>query len=179
MIDRQVVKSLNRQVVAGPNPSGASDEKCMFSFEQLEVYKAARPFKTRVYALAKLLPDTERYRLCMQMRRAGLSLTNAISEGHGRHTYKDKRHYCHEARGSLQELIDDINDCIDNGHAKVEHLEDRKRDGFRVLQLIDGWARWLAAQRAKLTAKKPSRSRTSKEPALDHDSAPRLDDLTT
>jgi len=151
--NRQVVKSSSRQVAGGTLPRGARDE-IVFSFEQLEVYQAARAFKKRVYGLASQLPADERFRLRIQMRKAGLSLTNAISEGHGRHTFKDKRHYCHEARGSLQELVDDINDCDDNNYAKFEHLQDLKRDAFRVLQLLDGWARWLHSQATKAKSKK-------------------------
>jgi len=152
MSDRHDVTSLSCHVDVLPQRASVGD--VVFSFEQLEVYQAARAFRKRVYALAKLLPDDERYRLRIQMRKAALSLTNAISEGQGRHTYKDKRHYCHEARGSLQELVDDVNDCIDNNYAKDEHLQNLRGDAFRVLQLIDGWARWLAKQDAKKAATK-------------------------
>jgi four helix bundle protein len=160
-VNRQIVKS-SRRHVAGSRRIRAADE-VRFSFEDLEVYQAARDFKKRCYALAALLPDDERYRLKFQMRKAGLSLTNAISEGHGRYSYKDRRHYCHEARGSLQELVDDINDCQDNDYARPEHLQDLKRDAFRVLQLIDGWARWLASQHAA-TLKKKARALPQPQP---------------
>jgi four helix bundle protein len=180
MNTREVVTSSSRQVVRSSSRQvEATNGDVVFSFEQLEVYQAARAFKKRTYALARLLPDDERYRLRMQMRKAGLSLTNAIAEGHGRHTYKDKRHYCHEARGSLQELADDINDCIDQNYAKTEHLQDLRRDAFRVLQLIDGWARWLAAQDAKNSAFKKRKSNASHTTPSSEPLTPlRLDDLT-
>ena len=173
MNERQVGKSASRHVETKPMAPPAAEAAIVFSFEQLEVYRAARAFKKRVYALAKLLPDDERYRLRLQMRKAGLSLTNAIAERHGRHTYKNKRHYCHEARGSLQELVDDVSDCIDNDYAKIEHLHDLRRDAFRMLQLIDGWARWLAAQNAKLS--NAARAGTTRPPQPTQ----RHDDLTT
>ena len=49
------------------------------SFEELEVYKAAREFRKKIYQLVKELPAEEKYNLAGQMRRASLSLTNDIA----------------------------------------------------------------------------------------------------
>jgi hypothetical protein len=46
------------------------------SFEELEIYKAAREFRKKIYMLIKALPAEEKYNLAGQMRRAALSLTN-------------------------------------------------------------------------------------------------------
>ena len=59
------------------------------SFEALEVYKAARQFRIKIYNLIKQLPNDEKYNLAGQMRRAALSLTNNIAEGHGRFFYQE------------------------------------------------------------------------------------------
>ena len=48
------------------------------SFEELEVYKAAREFRKKIYKIIKELPPEEKYNLGDQMRRASLSLTNNI-----------------------------------------------------------------------------------------------------
>ena len=48
------------------------------SFEDLEVYKAAREFRKKIYKIIKRLPPQEKYNLGDQMRRASLSLTNNI-----------------------------------------------------------------------------------------------------
>lgn len=149
-MNQERVKSSRRHVVTA-SPSA----DVVFGFEELEVYQAVRAFRKRINALTALLPPDERFRLKAQMKKAALSLTNAIAEGHGRYTYKDRKHYCYEARGSLQELVDDINECNDSLYAKPEHLKDLRCDAFRTLQLIDGWARWLESQhQAKLKEKK-------------------------
>src|SRR6266581_9449467 len=83
------------------------------SFEDLEVYKAAREFRKAMYAVGRRLPDFEKFGLASQIRRAAISLTNSIAEGHGRWHYLDHIKFVLQARGSLQELIDDLNVCED------------------------------------------------------------------
>ena len=81
------------------------------------------------------------------------STDQRVAEGHGRYTFKDRLHYCYEARGSLQELVDDINECADNRYGEGEHLVHLRADAHRLIQLLDGWARFLrrANERAQGT----------------------------
>src|SRR6266480_6011758 len=83
------------------------------TFEDLEVYKAARRFRVTMYAVTRQLPSFEKFEMASQIRRAALSLTNNISEGHGRFHFLDQIKFMLQARGSVQELIDDLNVCED------------------------------------------------------------------
>jgi four helix bundle protein len=114
----------------------------LFTFEKLQVYQHARSFRIRIYKLARLLPKDE-HKLKVQMRDAARSLTNNIAEGHGRYTFKDRKRFITDARGSLQELIDDVNRCKDENYAKPEHLINLKLDGLTLLKEINGYARFL------------------------------------
>jgi four helix bundle protein len=87
-----------------------------FKVDDFELYKLAREFRKRVYQLIKQLPPVEKYARAMQMRRAAVSVSNAVAEGHGRWHYKENIQYCRMARGSTDELIDDFNVCIDEGY---------------------------------------------------------------
>src|SRR6266446_1581967 len=86
------------------------------TFEDLEVYHAAREFRKMMYAAARRLPDFEKYGLASQTRRAAISLTNNIAEGHGRFHWLEQIKFTLQARGSLQELIDDLNVCSDENY---------------------------------------------------------------
>ena len=50
------------------------------TFEDLEVYKAARQFRSAMYGVSRRLPEFEKYESGRQIRRAAVSATCAISE---------------------------------------------------------------------------------------------------
>jgi four helix bundle protein len=113
------------------------------TFEDLVVYQAARGFRKAMYTVSRRLPDFERFELASQIRRAAVSLTNNIAEGHGRYHYLDQIKFCLQARGSLEELIDDLNVCEDEGYLPVAEVAALKEQAWRVHQLLNGFIRWL------------------------------------
>ena len=113
------------------------------TFEDLEVYQVAREFRKAMYRVATQLPETEKFGLESQVRRAALSLTNNIAEGHGRFHFLDQIKFILQARGSLEELLDDLNVCEDEAYLEIERL---KREGWRVHKLINGYIRFLRSR---------------------------------
>ena len=121
------------------------------SFEDLEVYKAAREFRKKIYRLIKGLPPEEKYNLGDQMRRASLSLTNNIAEGHGRYHFQENIQFCRISRGSLMELIDDLNVCIDEEYFPQDHLEQLKEEGYTVNKMLNGYIAYLGKRKNQHT----------------------------
>lgn len=113
------------------------------TFEDLEVYQAARASRVSMYAVDGRLPDFEKFGLISQIRRAAVSLTNNIAEGHGRFHYLDQIKFVLQARGSLQELTDDLNVCDDENYLPESEIRLLKDHARRVLQLIGGYIRYL------------------------------------
>ena len=95
------------------------------TFEDLEVYQVAREFRKAMYRVAKRLPQEEKFGLTSQIRRAAVSLTNNIAEGHGRFHFLEQIKFMLQSRGSLEELLDDLNVCLDD-----DDLEDLFPDRF-------------------------------------------------
>jgi len=118
-------------------------------FEDLEVYQEARKLRRRVYKLAEQLPDKERHILYSQMRKAALSVTNCIAEGHGSRSYRHNRSYLLRSPGSCCELQDDFNMCEDEGYFETEHLNDIREHSVRVVKLINGYIRHLTDRMAR------------------------------
>ena len=140
------------------------------TFEDLELYQVAREFRKAMYRLARQLPEFEKFGLTSQVRRAALSLTNNIAEGHGRYHYLDQIKFTLQSRGSLEELIDDLNACQDEQYASTEQIASLKAEGWRVRQLIDGYIRYLRQQ-------KKASSTVEETPPSHNDSAEFEDDL--
>jgi four helix bundle protein len=112
------------------------------TFEDLEVYQVAREFRKAMYRVAKRLPQEEKFGLTSQIRRAAVSLTNNIAEGHGRFHFLDQIKFMLQSRGSLEELLDDLNVCKD-AYLPIQEIESLRQEGWRVHKLINGYVRFL------------------------------------
>ncbi len=123
-------------------------EKAHRGFEELEVWKEARKLRQEVYRLTKQLPADEKFVLVPQMRRAVLSVTNNIAEGHGRFHYQENAQFLRLARGSLEEVLDDLTVCEDEGYASAELLTRLRAQATSVEKLINGYIRYLLNEKA-------------------------------
>ena len=118
------------------------------TFEDLDVYKKAREFRRRMYAAARKLPDFEKYELGRQIRRAAVSLTINIAEGHGRYHYLDEIKFQLQSRGSLAELLDDLNVCQDEDYLATAEIVELKERAKEVHRLINGYIWFLRERKA-------------------------------
>ena len=121
------------------------------TFEDLEVYRLAREFRKAMYAVTRRLPSHEKFELASQVRRAAVSLTNNIAEGHGRYHYLDQIKFQLQARGSLTELMDDLNICSDENYLPQEQVAALKKQATEVHQLINGYIRYLRERKTGFT----------------------------
>ncbi len=112
-------------------------------FEELEVYKTARELRKHIYQLAGRLPESEKFGLAAQMRRAAVSLTNNIAEAHGRFHYQETIQFCRQARGSLSEWMDDMNICLDETYYEKGEYEVLRAKARIVQRLLNGFIGYL------------------------------------
>jgi four helix bundle protein len=118
------------------------------TFEDLEVYQVAREFRKMMYRVARLLPEDEKFALASQIRRAAVSLTNNIAEGHGRFHFLEQIKFMLQARRSLEELLHDLNVCTDETYLSEDEIQKLKSKGWRVHKLINGYIRFLRGRAA-------------------------------
>jgi four helix bundle protein len=119
-----------------------------YRFEDLEVYRKARESRKKIFALIKRLPADEKFNLVSQMRRAATSLTNNIAEGHGRFHYQENIQFLRQARGSLEELMDDLNICIDEQYFPEAEMNELKSQGYDLLRRMNGYIAYLRNREA-------------------------------
>ena len=124
-------------------------KKIIHSFEDLEVYKLARELSKKVNQLIKKLPKEEEYNLKGQMRRAKLSMTNNIAEGFGRFHFQENIQFCRESRGSICELIDDFNECHDNGYIDPTYRDELKNEAYHLMKVLNGYIASIKRQKSK------------------------------
>lgn len=113
------------------------------TFEDLDTYKSAREFRKAMYAITRRLPEFEKFELASQIRRAAVSLTNNIAEGHGRFHYLEQIKFMLQSRGSLEELLDDLHVCEDENYLPKPEIDKLKEEAWGVHKLLNGYIRYL------------------------------------
>jgi four helix bundle protein len=99
--------------------------------------------RKRISALAKSFPPEEKYILLPQIKRASRSVTNNISEGYGRFSYTDTRHFFIQARGSVTETIDHLTVAYDEDYISERELLEHEQLCETVFKLINGYINYL------------------------------------
>ncbi len=74
------------------------------TYRDLIVWQKSMDLVVLIYKLIDLLPDTEKFALADQMRRAVVSIPSNIAEGHTRKSSREYINYLSIAQGSKSEL---------------------------------------------------------------------------
>jgi four helix bundle protein len=80
----------------------------IYSFEKLEVWVEAKDFTKEIYKLTSKFPDSERFGLTGQLRRASVSICSNIAEGTTRSSFRDQAHFSTISFGSAVEVLNQL-----------------------------------------------------------------------
>lgn len=95
-----------------------------YSFENLIVWQKAHQFVLAVYRATQDFPDTERFGLLTQFRRAAVSITANIAEGYKKLSRADKLRFFNISQGSLEECRNYIILSRDLGYKTENQYEE-------------------------------------------------------
>ncbi|WP_354667377.1 four helix bundle protein [Winogradskyella psychrotolerans] len=73
-------------------------------FKELLIWKRSRLFCSEIYAITSKFPDSEKFGLTNQLRRASVSIPSNIAEGSSRNSNKDFARFLQISIGSAYEI---------------------------------------------------------------------------
>ena len=76
----------------------------MHRFKDLDIWKKSRLFCSEIYAITSTFPESEKFGLTNQLRRASVSIPSNIAEGSSRKSNKDFSRFLQITLGSAYEI---------------------------------------------------------------------------
>ena len=107
----------------GQGTMNEGKRKSLFRFRQWPVYEVAKSFRKKIRALAKRLPESERYLLRDQISRAADSICLNIAEGSNKLSDIELSRYLNNSETSLEELVCCLDLILDDGHITEGEFE--------------------------------------------------------
>jgi four helix bundle protein len=92
------------------------------SFKELNVWRKSYDLTILIYKNTDCFPDTEKYGITNQIRRASVSICSNIAEGYGRKSIKEKDQFYSIAHGSLTEVENQLLICFGVGYLSKINL---------------------------------------------------------
>ena len=103
-----------------------------------DAYRLSRELVKACYKLSKKLPDSERYGLIQQIRRASTSVTINMAEGSSRKSKVERKRYYEISRGSVVEIDTILDLIIDLEYCTMEEIQHMQDFIVRNFQMLSG-----------------------------------------
>ena len=117
------------------------------SFKDLVVWQRSIELTTDVYKLTSKFPESERFGLTNQMRRASVSVASNIAEGYGRSTKGEYILFLGHARGSCSELETQLVIARRLGFGTIPNLDSAETLCNEVGRLLGALIRSIQAKK--------------------------------
>jgi len=111
------------------------------SYRDLDTWQVGMDVVEQTYRLTALLPDTERFGLCSQMRRAAVSIPSNVAESHGRGLVRGCLYFLSVSIGSTAELDTQLEAARRLRFVSAGQSNDLQRSIDRERQLLYGLRR--------------------------------------
>ena len=96
----------------------------MHRFKDLEIWKLSRKFCSEIYNITLNFPESEKFGLTNQLRRASVSVPSNIAEGCSRSSNKDFSRFLEIAIGSIFEIETQLLISFDLGYINQIMLDE-------------------------------------------------------
>jgi len=120
-----------------------NEEKKYGDFRDLEVWQHCKIIRAEIWNLSKTFPKDEKYRLSDQMIRSSRSATDCIAEGYGRYHYQENIQFCRQSRGSLYELMNQMDTALECEYIDQNYFNDMIKKIKSAIRLLNGYIKYL------------------------------------
>jgi four helix bundle protein len=110
----------------------------MKTHHDLEIWKNAVNFVTKIYAITEQYPKQELFGLTNQMRRAAVSIPSNIAEGAARNYDSEFVRFLYISQGSLSEIETQLIISLNLGYITKEKLDEIINDVYLIRSQISG-----------------------------------------
>jgi len=117
------------------------------TFEDIKAWQLAKESRKKIYETTKKIPKDEQFVLTSQIRRAIISITSNIAEGFGRYSFQENIQFCRTARGSVNEVLDQLYIAIDEKYIEKSEFDELYKEGREVEKAINGYIEFLKGQK--------------------------------
>ncbi|HLC43630.1 MAG TPA: four helix bundle protein [Patescibacteria group bacterium] len=117
------------------------DDNHFKGYKDLVVWQKARRFVSTIYKLTAKFPDSEKFALISQIRRAVLSIPANIAEGYARYSKKELVRFLLISNGSLAEVETYLEIANDLGYINSEELNKINQDKDEIRRLLGAFVR--------------------------------------
>jgi four helix bundle protein len=109
-----------------------------FSFERLDVWIKSRLLTKKIYKLTQNFPDSEKFGMVGQLRRAVISICSNIAEGSSRKSKKDQAHFYNIAYSSLMETLNQLIISNDLDYIDSQSLIESRMEIHTISIMLNG-----------------------------------------
>jgi len=108
------------------------------SFTDLKSWKEGHKLVLEIYKITSDFPESEKFGLSNQLRRASVSVTSNIAEGFSKESYKEKVLFYRRGLGSLTEIQNQLLVARDVGFISDKTFKDFAEQTVIVSKLLNG-----------------------------------------
>jgi four helix bundle protein len=136
------------------------------TFRELVVWQRSVAWATEVYRATAQFPKEETYGLSNQLRRAVVSISSNIAEGHGRLNNAEFRQFLAIARGSLREAETQLEIARNLSYLSKDKLDHLLHEGEQLGRMLSAFITSITQDSPKTTKKTRSSQLAARSPHL-------------
>ncbi|XCF04898.1 four helix bundle protein [Tamlana crocina] len=108
----------------------------MHKFKELEIWKRSRLFCSSIYGLTSQFPDSEKFGMTNQLRRASVSIPCNIAEGSSRKSNKDFSRFLEITLGSCYEIETQLLISFDLKFISEDELKQMTSELSEIIKMV-------------------------------------------